>query len=88
MNKKITVKLLKAIHKILTQKINQIFFIVFSKYKKWQINIIKNTKKNSEKKNVKDIKIFLHKKKAKGEKRSEKDIKICLRNKSRSYWSI
>ena len=34
-------------------------------------------------KHVKDIKIFLKKKKKKGEKRPEKDIKIFLRNKKR-----
>ena len=40
----------------------------------WYINIIKITKKNSKKEHVKDIKIFLKKKKIKGEKRSERDI--------------
>ena len=38
--------------------------------------IIKNTKKNSEKEHVTDIKFFLKKKNTKGEKRSKKDIKI------------
>ena len=38
--------------------------------------MIKNTKKDSEKKHVKDIKIFLKKKKTKSEKKSETDIKI------------
>ena len=43
-------------------------------------NIIKNTKKDSEKKHVKGIEIFLNKKEAKGEKRSEADTKIFLKN--------
>ena len=42
------------------------------------MNNIKNTKSNSEKKYVKDIKIFLKKKKKKKEK-SETDIKISLK---------
>ena len=50
-------------------------------------NVIKNTKKDSEKKHVKDVKISWKKKKTKGEKRSKKDIKI-FQNKSRSYLSI
>ena len=37
------------------------------------MTIIKNTKKDSEKKHIKHIKIFLRKKKAKGKKRPEKD---------------
>ena len=41
------------------------------------MNNIKNTKSNSEKKHVKDIKIFLKKKKKKKEK-SEIDIRISL----------
>ena len=41
----------------------------------------KNTKKDSEKKSVKDIKIFLKKKKTIGRKRSEADIKIFLKKK-------
>ena len=49
-----------------------------------QINIIKNTKEDSEKK----IKIFLKKKKTKGGKRSIKDINIFLKKKSRCYLSI
>ena len=40
--------------------------------------------KDSEKKHVKDIKIFLKKKKTKGEKRPVKDIKIVIRNKKKS----
>ena len=48
-------------------------------------NIIKNKKKEPERKHPKDIKIFLQKKKTKVGKRSEKDIKIFLKNKSRSY---
>ena len=51
-------------------------------------SIIKNTKKDPEKKHVKDIKIFLEKKKTKGEKRFDTDIKIFLKNKSRNYLSI
>ena len=45
---------------------------------------IKKIKKN----HVKDIKIFLMKKKTKSGKRSETDIKIFLKNKSRNYLSI
>ena len=52
------------------------------------MNIIKNTKKDSEKKHVKSTKILLKKKKTKTEKRSETDIKIFLKNKSRNYLSI
>ena len=44
--------------------------------------------KDSEKKHMKNIKIFLKKKKTKDGKRSKKDIKIFLRNKSRSYLSM
>ena len=47
-----------------------------------------NTKKDSENKHVKDIQIFLKKKKAKGEKKSEKDIKIFLNKKSTNYLTI
>ena len=61
--------------------------------------MIKNTKKDSEKKHVKDMKIFVKKKKIKGVKRLGKDIKILLkkekkkdvsiiRNIKRSYLSI
>ena len=46
-------------------------------------NIIKNTKKDSKKRHVKDIKIFLKKKKRKGEERLEKDIKILLKKKTK-----
>ena len=42
------------------------------------INIIKKTKKDSKKKHVKDMKIFLKKKKAKGKNKPMKDIKIFL----------
>ena len=57
--------------------------------KKWQINIIKNIKKDSEKKHVKDIKNFLEKKKVKeAEKGFETDIKIFLKNRSRNDQSI
>ena len=47
-----------------------------------------NTKKDSENKHVKDIQIFLKKKKAKGEKKSEKDIEIFLNKKSTNYLNI
>ena len=43
------------------------------------------TKKDCEKKHVKDIKIFLKKKNIKGKKRSETDTKIFLKNRSRNY---
>ena len=43
---------------------------------------MKNTKKSSAKNHVKDIKIFLKKRKTKGEKRPEKDIKILLKKKN------
>ena len=59
-------------NKILLRKTIQMFFIVFATYKKWQINYIKNTKKNSKKKYMKDIKIFLKKKKTKDEKSPRK----------------
>ena len=39
----------------------------------------KKTKKNFEKKHVKNIKIFLKKKKKNGEERPETDIKISLK---------
>ena len=39
-------------------------------------------------KHVKDIKIFLKKKKIKDKKRFETDTKIFLKNKSRNYLSI
>ena len=42
--------------------------------------IIKDIKKDSEKKHVKDIKMFLKKKKKKGEKKLEIDIEIVLKN--------
>ena len=38
---------------------------------KWKINIIKNTLKDSEDKNVNDIKTFLKKKKTKGKKKAQ-----------------
>ena len=43
--------------------------------------IIKDIKKDSEKKHVKDIKIFLKKKKTKGENKLEIDIEIVLKKK-------
>ena len=45
--------------------------------------IIKNTKEDPKKKHVKDIKIFLKKKKIKDENRLEKSIKILLKNKKK-----
>ena len=39
--------------------------------------------KDSKKKHVKDIKIFLKKKNIKGEKRLEKDIKVLLKKKKK-----
>ena len=42
-------------------------------------NKYQKRKKNSEKKHVKDIKIFLKKKKTNGKKRPKKDIKIFLK---------
>ena len=45
------------------------------------MNIIKNITRDSEKRHIKDVKIFLKKKKIKGEKRLEKDIKILLKKK-------
>ena len=45
---------------------------------------IKNTKKVSEKKHMKDIKIFLKKKMIKGEKKPKKDIKILLKKKKKA----
>ena len=50
----------------------KIFFTIFSAYKKWQINS-KNTKKDSEKKHVKNNKLFLMTKRQRW-KRSKKDI--------------
>ena len=44
--------------------------------------------KDSEQKLVKDIKIFLKKKKTRGEKRPEKDIKILLTRKKKKGASI
>ena len=55
--------------------------------KKWSINIIKNTNKDSERKYVKDIKIFLEKR-IKGKKNAKKDIKILLRKKKKKGVSI
>ena len=45
--------------------------------------ITKNIKKDSKKKHVKDIKIFLNKKKTKCKKRLEKAIKILLKKEKR-----
>ena len=52
------------------------FIILFSIYKKRQPNIIKNTKKDSEKKHVKHIKIFVKKKRPKT-KKSPREIPKC-----------
>ena len=52
----------------------------FSIHKKWQIDIAKNTKKDSEPE--KDIEIFLKKKKTNREKASVKDFKTFLKNKN------
>ena len=43
----------------------------------------KKTKKDSKKKHVKDIKIFLKEKRTKGKKRPQKDIKILLKKKKK-----
>ena len=45
--------------------------------------VIKNIEKESKNKYVKDIKIFLKKKKTKGEKMLERDIKILLKKKKK-----
>ena len=50
--------------------------------------MIENTKKSFEKKYVKDIKIFLKKKKTKDEKRLKKDNKILLKKKKKKGVSI
>ena len=48
---------------------------------KWKINIIKNTLKDSEDKNVNDIKTFLKKKKLKGKKKAqERNEERCNKN--------
>ena len=83
MNKKITAKLLKAIYKILIQKANQIFFIIFSIYKNIKINIIRDTKKVSEKNHVKDMEIFLKKKKTKSINMLVSDIEIFRKKKKK-----
>ena len=54
----------------------KIFLIFFFYTQKLKITIIQNTKKDSEKKYVKEIKIFLKRKKKKGGKRPKRDIKI------------
>ena len=48
----------------------------------------KNTKKDSEKKHMKDIKLFLKKKKKENAKKSETDTKIFLKNKTWNYFKI
>ena len=57
--------------------------IFFPICKKCQITIMKNTKKDSEKKHAKDMKIFLKKKQTKAEKTLEKDIKLLLNKKKK-----
>ena len=47
----------------------------FSIYENYKITIIKGTKKSFKKKHVKDIKIFLKKKKIKDKTRHETDIR-------------
>ena len=60
----------------------------FSTYiKKWEINIIKNTKKDSKKKHLKDIKIFLKEKKIKGEKLVRDRYKNLIEEKNKNYAS-
>ena len=44
------------------KKVMKIFIYIYIYIYKRQTNIIKNTKRDSKKKHVKDIKIFLHKK--------------------------
>ena len=50
--------------------------------------IIKTTMKDCKKKYVKDIKIFLKKKKTKGKKRLKRDIKTLLKKKKKKSISI
>ena len=69
--------------KVSDEENQKIFFISFSIFKKDKINIIKNKNKDSEKKHVKDIKIFLKKKQIKGEKKPKEDVKILLRKKKK-----
>ena len=52
------------------------------------VNKYQTHKERLQKKHVKDIKIFLRKKKIKDKKRSKTDIKIFLKNKSKNYLSI
>ena len=52
------------------------------------MNIIKNTKKDSEKKHVKHIKIFLNKKKTKCEKKLKRGIKILMKKKKKKSVNI
>ena len=47
-----------------------------------------NTKKDSEKKQLKDTKIFLKKKNIKHEKRLEKDIKVFMKTKKKKDVNI
>ena len=60
----------------------------FSLYRKYQLNIIKKTKKSFEKRHVKGIKIFLKKKKEKSKKRSMKGIKMFLKKKKKKIVNI
>ena len=58
--------------------------IHFFLYIKMTSSVIKNTKKDSERKSEEDIKIFLKKKKFKGEKMLQKYIKILLTKKKKN----
>ena len=49
---------------------------------------MRKTKKDSEKKHMKDRKIILKKKKTEGKENPETDTKIFLKNKSGNYLSI
>ena len=61
------------------EKTVKYFLKFFFLYIKMTSNVIKNTTKISKKKQQKDIKMFLKKKKTKGKKGPEKDIKILLK---------
>ena len=52
------------------------------------MTIIKNIKKDSNKKHAENMKTPLEKKKIKGEKRLEKDIKILLKKKKKKSFSV
>ena len=67
--------------KVLMKKILVKKFFFSTCIKKSKTSIIKNTKKDSEKKHMKDIEIFRKKKKTKSEEKSKTDIKISLKKK-------